>query len=204
MKMKFFYPWATAVALGAATGANAAVVMLTNICTVNCSELGLAPGSAVSAVFEVNASAAGNQTLGRADVTGFSINLGNIAFDYGDLSNWDFFLTTDAAGTVSNFQFLASFGGPGVLADTVDMRMPWWGATHQGACRNDYDGQPNPCDFATQGNNFGYAGLMASGDNPEIQLAMELPEPSALALAGLALGALAAVPRSRKAAARKA
>lgn len=203
MKTGFLGPWAVAAALGAAMGtatdADAAVVTLASTCTANCSELGLAEGAAVSAQFEVHVSALGNQTLGRADVEGFSVSLGNIAFDDGDLSNWDFFLTTDAAGTVSNFQFLASFGSSiNDLADSIDLRLPWWAAAHHGTCRSGIDGQASPCDFASSGNNFGYAGLMASGNLPELAITLQVPEPPPLALAGIALGALTVASRRRR------
>ncbi|MBP6902223.1 MAG: PEP-CTERM sorting domain-containing protein [Burkholderiaceae bacterium] len=189
---------ALVAALAAAAGANAALVTMSGSCAANCSELGLATGDAVSARFELAISAAENQTLGRAQVTGFSVNLGNIAFDGSDLANWDFFLTTNAAGQVSNFQFLASFGSSAShLADSIDLRLPWWAASHHGTCRSGIDGQPSACDFASSGNNFGYAGLMSSGDHPDVSLTMAVPEPSALALAGLSLAALAATARRR-------
>lgn len=172
-----------------ATGASASVVTMTGSCDTNCDQLGLPGGGAVSATFELAVAGGANLSIGRADVTAFSIQFGNIAFDNDDLSNWDFRLSTDASGLVNDMQFLASFGTSFAnTGDTIDLREDQWWTSHTAAC---FDGVTGvPCDFSVAGA-FAHGpdyehGSSAFAVAPDVQA---VAEPATLALAALALGA---------------
>jgi hypothetical protein len=187
---------ASLMAACCAMSASAALVTLNGSCGDECSDIGLSTGDAVSAWFDVNTSGVTGLTLGKADVTAFSIDLGNIAFGNNDLSNWDFWLVTDQTGVVTGFQFLASFGTSYTnLGDSVDLRLPWWAAAHQATCFNGIDA--TACDFSVGGNAFVYAPPQISGNNPVVTISQDVPEPASLALAGAALLGLCASSRRR-------
>lgn len=172
-----------------ATGASAAVVTMGGVCDTSCDQLGLSAGGTVSASFDLGPAAIGpNQALHKGDVSAFAIQFGNISFGSGDLSNWDFWLQTDASGAVAGFQFLASFGSSFAnMGDSIDLRGDQWWTSHHAVC---FDGTAAaPCDFSVA-NYYVYAGEFEHGSTALSVQAQTVPEPTSLALVGVALLAL--------------
>jgi hypothetical protein len=200
---------AGALAAGVSSPANAALVTLSSSCTIDCATIGQNVGDAVSAQFTVNAGPSfANLSLAKSAVTDFAVYFGNVDFGIDDLpTNWDFRLQTNAAGVVTLFQFLGSFGSPTSLAfattgDSVDLRHDVWFAARHGTCVSTGP-QARPCDFSVT-NIFGAYDPAATSnrttDAVDVRIgAATVPEPSTLALLGATLAGLA-VTRRRKAA----
>lgn len=178
--------------------AGAALVSLDGTCASTCSHLGLADGNAVSARFDVQAAGGfSNLSLSKADVTGFTIDFGDIEFGFADLTNWDFRLSTDSAGAITDLRFLASFGSASGLGNSVDIRLGNWFAVHSGACAR-FSPSPEfvPCDF-TQTGVYGRSGPEAQGSSGSVTIE-NVPEPASLALALAAFAGLGLTRRPRR------
>jgi hypothetical protein len=185
-------------ALSCALGASAAVVSFTGTCTGLCAGIGLANNASVSATFNVSSGLSlNNLTLGKASVQSFVVDIGTVDFTNNDLSNWDFVVSTNAAGLVTSFQFLASFGlpqNPGfTLGDTVDLRLSnWFAVDGTGVCsQNPFN--PVLCDFQLT-TIFASSTAPAVGPATVSLTASNVPEPSSWVLAAAALLALARRP----------
>jgi hypothetical protein len=177
----------TILAASWAFNATAAVVTMTGTCDLSCDQLGLAPGGTVSASFDLDVAGVASLEVGKASVVSFWVNFGNIAFDSGDLSNWDFRMVTDAAGSVTGLQFLASFGSSfDTLGDSLDLRESQWWTSHSAVCSDGVVG--TACDFNVAPA-FGAIGNYQYGASAFriAAVAQGVPEPTSLALAGVAL-----------------